>query len=115
MTTDEGTTEAGLRNQLLEAHREIVDLKAKTKTTITGSQFLVLVLFGPLVGAFVILGVLIVWKTTSNPAVVAPHLDIILLAFALFANPVSAGMGVVVGLMADDMKSKIAAPPEESE
>ena len=81
-------------------------LEQKTKTTLSGAQFLVIVLVGPLFLAFVTLGVLIVWKTTSNPSVVAPHLDIILLAFAIFANPVTAAAGVIVGLMGDESKKK---------
>ena len=82
--------EIELQEELLQARREIVELKASTKTTLTGSQFLTIVLIGPLFLAFVTLGVLIVWKTTSRPAEIAPHLDIILVAFAIFANPVTA-------------------------
>ena len=95
-----------VEEQLLAAQSKIVDLEAKTKTTLTGSQFLTIVLIGPLFLAFVTLGVLIVWKTTSKPAEIAPHLDIILVAFAIFANPVTAAAAVIVGIMQDDMKSK---------
>ena len=63
-----------LEKELLDARQEIVELKASTKTTLTGSQFLTIVLVGPLCLAFVTLGVLIVWKTTSKPAEIAPHL-----------------------------------------
>tara|TARA_R100001086_G_scaffold228802_1_gene148422 strand:+ start:782 stop:937 length:156 start_codon:yes stop_codon:yes gene_type:complete len=45
-----------------------------------------------------------VWKATSRPAEVAPHLDIILVAFSIFSNPVSAAAGVIVGLMQDEKK-----------
>jgi hypothetical protein len=62
------------QEELLEAQRRIVELEARTKTTLTGTQFLTIVLVGPLFLAFVTLGVLIVWKTTSNPAEIAPHL-----------------------------------------
>ena len=95
-----------LTTQLLESNAKIVELEAKTKTTLTGSQFLTIVLVGPLFLAFVTLGVLIVWKTTSKPAEIAPHLDIILVAFAIFANPVTAAAGVIVGLMQDDNRKK---------
>ena len=95
-----------VEEQLLEAQSKIVELEAKTKTTLTGSQFLTIVLIGPLFLAFVTLGVLIVWKTTSKPAEIAPHLDIILVAFAIFANPVTAASAAIVGIMQDDMKSK---------
>ena len=90
--------------ELLEARQRIVELEASTKTTLTGSQFLTIVLVGPLFLAFVALGVLIVWKTTSKPAEIAPHLDIILVAFAIFTTRVTAAAGVIVGLMSDESK-----------
>ena len=93
-------------DRILELEREVIELTSRTKTTLTGSQFLTIVLIGPLFLAFVTLGVLIVWKTTSKPAEIAPHLDIILVAFAIFANPVTAASAVIVGIMQDDMKSK---------
>lgn len=96
--------DVNLQQELLKAQARIVELEASTKTTLTGSQFLVICLIGPLFLAFVTLGVLIVWKTTSRPAEIAPHLDIILVAFAIFANPVTAAAGVIVGLMADEVK-----------
>ena len=103
---DKQKSPKSLEEQLLEAKAEIVELRASTKTTLTGSQFLTIVLVGPLFLAFVTLGVLIVWKTTSKPAEIAPHLDIILVAFAIFANPVTAAAGVIVGLMGDEAKKK---------
>ena len=96
--------EPSAEEELLAAKARIVELEASTKTPLTGSQFLVICLVGPLFLAFVALGVLIVWKTTSRPAEIAPHLDIILVAFAIFANPVTAAAGVIVGLMADEVK-----------
>ena len=98
--------DVNLQQELLKAQARIVELEASTKTTLTGSQFLVICLIGPLFLAFVTLGVLIVWKTTSRPAEIAPHLDIILVAFAIFANPVTAAAGVIVGLMSDEIKGR---------
>ena len=100
------TTDLDLQKELIDARSKIAELEQKTKTTLTGSQFLTIVLIGPLFLAFVSLGVLIVWKTTSNPTTVAPHLDIILVAFSIFANPVSAAAGVITGLLVDDIKGK---------
>ena len=67
--------------------------------SLTGIEFITLLLVGPIIFAFVILGIIIVWKTTSNPAEVAPHLDIILVAFAIFSNPVSLAVGAIVQKM----------------
>ena len=105
-TEEGGVTKTQLETELIDAKSKIVELEAKTKTTLTGSQFLTIVLIGPLFLAFVTLGVLIVWKTTSKPAEIAPHLDIILVAFAIFANPVTAAAGVIVGMMQEDVRKR---------
>ena len=101
MTTED------LQGELQEAHRRIVELEARTRTTLTGTQFLTIVLVGPLFLAFVTLGVLIVWKTTSKPAEIAPHLDIILVAFSIFALPVTAAASSIVSIMSDEIKGRI--------
>ena len=98
-----------LQEELQEAHRRIVELEARTRTTLTGTQFLTIVLVGPLFLAFVTLGVLIVWKTTSKPAEIAPHLDIILVAFSIFALPVTAAASSIVSIMSDEIKGRIKA------
>jgi len=98
-----------LQEELQEAHRRIVELETRTKTTLTGTQFLTIVLVGPLFLAFVTLGVLIVWKTTSKPAEIAPHLDIILVAFSIFALPVTAAAASIVSIMSDEIKGRIKA------
>jgi len=99
--------EIDLRHELDEAHRRILELEARTRTTLTGTQFLTIVLVGPLFLAFVTLGVLIVWKTTSKPAEIAPHLDIILVAFSIFALPVTGAASSIVALMSDEIKGRI--------
>tara|TARA_R100000306_G_C4282950_1_gene96053 strand:- start:259 stop:585 length:327 start_codon:yes stop_codon:yes gene_type:complete len=99
--------------ELLEAKQKIVELEASTKTTLTGSQFLVIVLVGPLFFAFVTLGVLIVYKVTSKPAEVAPHLDVILLALSIFSLPVTSAAAAIVGIMSDELKAKIGDKKNE--
>ena len=103
MTTED------LQGELQEAHQRIMELEARTKTTLTGTQFLTIVLIGPLFLAFVTLGVLIVWKTTSKPAEIAPHLDIILVAFSIFALPVTGAAAAIVSIMSDEIKGRIQA------
>lgn len=95
------------KEELLEARQRILELEASSKTVLTGTQFLVICLVGPLFLAFVSLGVLIVWKTTSRPAEIAPHLDIILVAFSIFALPVTAASASIVSVMSDEIKSRI--------
>jgi len=102
----EESLEIDLKEELDKARQQILELEARTKTTLTGSQFLTIVLIGPLFLAFVTLGVLIVWKTTSKPAEIAPHLDIILVAFSIFALPVTSAASVIVGLMSDEIKGR---------
>ena len=104
-----------LNEEILSRERRIIDLEGRTKTSLSGMQFITIVLIGPLFLAFVTLGILIVWKTTSNPTVVAPHLDVILLAFAIFANPVTAAASAIMSLMSDEIKSRIARDDEEAE
>ena len=103
---DENDPIREMREELAAAREEISNLRIKATTTLSGTEFLTLIMVGPVIAAFVILGIIIIWKTTSNPAEVAPHLDIILVAFAIFANPVSGALGAVVGRFADDKKKK---------
>jgi len=100
-------TEAGLREELDQARRQIIELEARTSTTLLPSQLLVIILMGPLFASFTIIGIVICWKTLNNPAAIEPHLRSILLVFALFANPVSAAAGVIVGLMNDEIKARL--------
>ncbi len=96
-----------LEQELLNAKSKIAELEASNKTTLTGGQFLTILMLGPLFLAFVALGVIIVYKVTSNPATVAPHLDVILLALSIFSLPVTSAAGVIVALMSDEIKAKI--------
>jgi len=93
-----------LREELAQARKEISSLRTKASTTLSGAEFLTLIFLFPLVASFCILGVTIIWKTTSNPAEVAPHLDIILVSFSIFSVPVSGALGAIVGRYADPNK-----------
>ena len=95
-----------IRDDLALAREEIANLRVKTTTTLSGTEFLTLLMLGPVVAAFVILGTVIIWKATSNPESVAPHLDIILVAFAIFATPVGAGLAAITARFADEGKKK---------
>jgi uncharacterized membrane protein YqjE len=89
-----------LREQLVETRIELEKVKLRATTTLSGAEFLTLIMLAPVVAAFVILGIIIVWSTTQNPASVAPHLDIILVAYAIFATPTTAGLAAITGRFA---------------
>ena len=85
-----------------DLREELERLKAPTsdkseKIQMTSGDIVRLVIAAPVVAAFVILGIIIVWSTTQNPASVAPHLDIILVAYAIFATPTTAGLAAITG------------------
>ena len=93
-----------LRVELTETRVELERVKLRATTTLSGAEFLTLIMLAPVVAAFVILGIIIVWKTTSNPAAVAPHLDIILVAYAIFATPTTAGLAAITARFAKEEK-----------
>jgi hypothetical protein len=95
-----------MREELRQAREDIASLRVKATTTLSGTEFLTLLMLGPVVAAFVILGTVIIWKATSNPDSVAPHLDIILVAFAIFATPVGAGLAAITSRFSDEGKRK---------
>jgi hypothetical protein len=95
-----------MREELRLAREDIASLRVKATTTLSGTEFLTLLMLGPVVAAFVILGTVIIWKATSNPDSVAPHLDIILVAFAIFATPVGAGLAAITSRFSDEGKRK---------
>ena len=49
---------------------------------------------------------IIVWKTTSNPAEVAPHLDLVLVAMGLFSGPVTAFVATLAQRLMSEAKAK---------
>ena len=95
---------AELREQLAATKIELERVKLRATTTLSGVEFLTLILLAPVVATFVILGILIVYKTTTNPGEVAPHLDLILVAFAIFATPTTAGLAAITAKFADEKK-----------
>ena len=94
-----------IREELALAREEIGSLRVKATTTLSGTEFLTLLMLGPVVAAFVILGIIIVWKTTSNFDQVAPHLDIILVAYAIFATPTTAGLAAITSRFSKEDKN----------
>jgi len=88
----------------MEARIQIERLRAKSSTTLTGTEFLTLLFVLPIILSFVCLGIIIVWKTTSNPAEVAPHLDIVLVAMGLFSGPVTAFIATMAQRLVADGK-----------
>jgi hypothetical protein len=92
--------------QLLDARIEIERLRAKTTTTLTGTEFLTLLFVMPVILSFTVLGILICYKTLNNPAEVAPHLDIVLVAFALFSGPVTAFIAAMAQRLVAEGKNK---------
>jgi len=102
-----------LRDLLAETRIELAKVKLKSTTVITGTELLLILCFFPLCASFVILGIIIIWKVTSSPETVGPYLDIILLALAVVSNPVSAGVGTLMGRYAEEVKQKRKTPEEE--
>ena len=95
-----------LQERLIESTAEIERLKAKSTTTLSGTEFMTILMVFPVILSFVILGVIIVWKTTSNPTEVAPHLDIVLVAMGLFSGPVTAFIATLAQRLMTESKAK---------
>ena len=95
-----------LQERLIETAAEIERLKGKAQTTLSGAEFMTILMVFPLILSFTILGVIIVWKTTSNPAEVAPHLDLVLVAMGLFRGPVTAFVATLAQRLMSESKAK---------
>ena len=96
--------ERSITEELIQARVEIERLKAKTSTTLTGTEFLTLLFMMPIILSFVLMGTVIIWRTTSNPAEVAPHLDLVLVAMGLFSGPVTAFIATLAQRLVNDGK-----------
>ena len=70
--------ENDITEQLIQARVEIERLKNKSSTTLSGTEFLTLLFMMPIILSFVLMGTVIIWRTNSNPAEVAHHLDLVL-------------------------------------
>jgi len=95
-----------LREELAQTRIDLATIKLKSTTVISGTELLVILCFFPMVAAFVILAVIVIWRVTSSPESVGPFLDVILLAVAIISNPVSAGLGALMGRYAEESKQK---------
>ena len=100
--------EFNITEELIQARVEIERLKAKTSTTLTGTEFLTLLFMMPIILSFVLMGTVIIWRTTSNPAEVAPHLDLVLVAMGLFSGPVTAFIATLAQRLVNDGKKSSA-------
>ena len=60
--------ENDITEQLIQARVEIERLKNKSSTTLSGTEFLTLLFMMPIILSFVLMGTVIIWRTTSNPA-----------------------------------------------
>tara|TARA_R110002110_G_scaffold201201_1_gene412107 strand:+ start:187 stop:504 length:318 start_codon:yes stop_codon:yes gene_type:complete len=96
--------EPDITEKLIEARVEIERLKGKSSTTLTGTEFLTLLFMMPIILSFVLMGTVIIWRTTSNPAEVAPHLDLVLVAMGLFSGPVTAFIATLAQRLVNDGK-----------
>tara|TARA_R110000751_G_scaffold215802_1_gene319233 strand:- start:383 stop:700 length:318 start_codon:yes stop_codon:yes gene_type:complete len=96
--------ERDITEQLVAARVEIERLKNKSSTTLTGTEFLTLLFMMPIIISFVLMGTVIIWRTTSNPAEVAPHLDLVLVAMGLFSGPVTAFIATLAQRLVNDGK-----------
>ena len=85
-----------LREELYKAREQLAAAKLRTRTILSPDHFLALCFCLPLIGSFTVLGIVLVWKASSNPESVAPYLQDMLLALSIFSNPVSAITGAVV-------------------
>ena len=102
-----------LRDELAQTRIELATVKLKSTTVISGTELLVILCFFPMVAAFVILSIIVIWRVTSSPETVGPYLDVILLAVAIISNPVSAGLGALLGRYAEESKQKNRQSEEE--
>ena len=104
--------ERSVEEELLEARGRIVELEARQKTTLSGSQFLTLCLIGPMFAGFIAMGILVCWETLNRPEQIGPHLEKILLAMSLFSGPCIAAASSITSLMSDEVKAKIREKDE---
>ena len=100
--------EPDITEQLIQAKVEIERLKNKSSTTLSGTEFLTLLFMMPIILSFVLMGTVIIWRTTSNPAEVAPHLDLVLVAMGLFSGPVTAFIATLAQRLVNDGKKSSA-------
>ena len=104
-----------IREELYKTKQELANVKLRSTTVISGTELLVILCFFPMVAAFVCMATIITWRVTNSPETVGPYLDIILLALAVTANPVSAGIGALLGRYSEEVKAKKRAEEKDEE
>jgi hypothetical protein len=99
-------TPLSMEDQLSQALSRIYELEGKRSTTLSGVQFLVLCTFVPMVFAFLFLAGRMIWSATGNPEILR-DIEGLLAALAILSNPVSMGMGVIMGALSDEIKTMV--------
>ena len=102
-----------IREELYKTREELANVKLRSTTVISGTELLIVLCFFPMGAAFVCLSVILIWRVTQNPAEVGPHMEIILLAVAIISNPVSAGIGALLGRYSEEVKQKKRSQDED--
>lgn len=99
-------TDQSPEDALAQALRRIAELEGKRSTTLSGVQFIALLTFVPMVFAFLFLAGRMIWSATGDPKVLE-DIEGLLAALAILSNPVSMGMGVIMGALSDEIKSLV--------
>ena len=93
-------------DEVTQLRARIAELESRKSTVLSGVQLIVLVTFVPMMFAFLALAVRMIWSATSNPDILE-NIEGLLAALAILSNPISAGMGVIMGGLADEIKGAL--------
>ena len=74
--------------------KEPEEPKKESKTTLTGKELIILIVFAPCVFTWLFLAARIIWSASSNPETL-DNIEGLLTALAILTVPVSAGIGKI--------------------